>query len=33
MSKICDRAVIVAMHHELAVKLFGRTPFGRVNPQ
>jgi hypothetical protein len=21
------------MHHKFAIKLFGRTPFGRVNPQ
>src|SRR5215470_6265327 len=26
-------AVIVTMHHKLAIQLFGRTPFGRVNPQ
>src|SRR5262245_30620186 len=26
-------AIIVTMHYKFAIELFGRTPFGRVNPQ
>lgn len=26
------QAVVVALHHEFAVELFGRAPFGRINP-
>src|SRR5262252_2767292 len=26
-------AIIVAMHHKFAIQLFGRTPFGGVNPE
>src|SRR5437763_15462815 len=26
-------AIIVTMHHKFAIELFGRTPFGGVNPQ